>query len=155
MASNKKSFNYKQGGYTEGYVPGGERVIKTVEPDLVPVPVPVPVPTPGGSTKGGLTQVQKITPLNTTADGDLASNDSFLGQPLAGSHVMVDVNGLLVVPANGPAEQLTAACYFTDPTGSIVRVQGEFQIGDKLHWNGTMAGIELQTTDNINVIYQI
>lgn len=153
MASDKnKSHNYKQNRYTEGYVPGGERIVKEIAPDIVNS---YPIIYNQIIRAKGVNQVQKIALLNTNTDGDLASNDTFWRQPLAGSHVFIHVNGLIVTPANGASEVATSGCYFTDPFNTIVRTQGTFQVGDKLHWNGTVAGIELTDDDHADIIYQI
>ena len=97
--------------------------------------------------------VQNLTPNVTASDGDLLSNSSFTMAPMASSYIYITVNGVAVYAANGASEQAIKSFYVTDSTDTIVRPQGSFIIGDIFHWNGSVAGYEIDTTDRIKLIY--
>ena len=69
--------------------------------------------------------------------------------------VLVEVNGISINLANGQSNISTSACYFTDPSGVVVRGENEVNTGDILFWNGSIAGYELATDDEIKIIYAI
>lgn len=153
MASKKqKAFNYKQNRYTEGYVPAPERKVEVVNPDVV---ISNPIVVNETVTVKGINKVQILVPIATSANGDLFTSSTFELQPAAGSAAYITVNGRTTFPANGAAEVVNSAFYITDSTGTIIRTQGTYQVGDKFVWQGTVAGIEILADDEIKLIYEI
>lgn len=72
-----------------------------------------------------------------------------VGSPTPGGYVAVLVNGLFREVGDGVT---TKDCYFS-PDGTIIRAYGAVQTGDKLYWNGVIAGADLQTTDRVDFLY--
>jgi hypothetical protein len=93
----------------------------------------------------------KMTAKNTTNNGDLAVNTALLQQPIAGSGVEVYVNGVQINVGNSTAGD---ACFFS-PDGIYMRLPGNERKGDKLYWNGSAAGFDLDTNDVIDFKYII
>jgi hypothetical protein len=80
--------------------------------------------------------------------------------PFADSSVIVKVNGVEVNLGDGDN---TEDCYFTDPTDAgfntlgnvmVARPIADISAGDVLIWNPSAAGYQLDTTDDIDVIYE-
>jgi hypothetical protein len=46
-------------------------------------------------------------------------------------------------------------CYFSRDGGIIPLMYSEIQTGDQLYWNSNIAGFDLETTDTIDLNYQI
>ena len=88
-------------------------------------------------------------PNNTSADGDYAGI-TITYTPYADSNVQVTVNG---VGANLGDGVKTKDCYFSGDNGTTARAIADIEAGDQLHWNGSIAGYELETTDLIDIIY--
>jgi hypothetical protein len=141
-------------GYVEGYVDGGEREIKPFNPNNFPVEEIIIVPPSGGN--GGILYVQYVvTPLVTTANGDAITAETFSFQPLATSDMYITINGLSIFPANGITEVATSAFFITDQTGTIVRPKGTYQINDVFRWNGSVANYQIESDDEIKLIYEV
>lgn len=144
----------KNYGYVEGYVDGGERVVRPYDPNVQIIEEIIIVPPSSGS--GGLLYVQYITSLNNTSvDGDLITSETFSFTPVATGNIYITVNGVSIYPANGSAEASSSAFYITDQTGTIIRPKGTYQINDKFHWNGSIAQYEIEYDDSIKIIYQV
>lgn len=88
--------------------------------------------------------------LATTTDGDLASNSAISGIPLGA--IAVEVNGHGADVGDGAK---TSACYFSGDGGVTARAIDGVQNGDKLYWNGSYAAYELDSSDRIDVFYDI
>jgi len=143
----------KNYGYVEGYVDGGERVVRPYNPNVQVIEEIIIVPPSSG---GGLLYVQYVLNANnTSADGDLITSETFSFAPVATANIYITVNGVSIYPANGSTEAATSAFYITDQTGSIIRPKGTYQINDKFHWNGSVAQYELESDDQIKIIYQV
>lgn len=153
MASRKqKKFKYTQNGYVEGYVPAPERTVEVVSPDIV---ISNPIIVNQIVSVKGINKVQTLIPVPTFADGDIFTNSTFDLEPAAGSAVYVTINGRTTYPANGASELATTAFYITDSTGTIIRTQGTFQVGDRFRWQASIAGIEILSDDEIKLIYEV
>ena len=107
-----------------------------------------------GHTVGDLILKQeKISSLNvdmdaleTANDGDLGCNTSILVRPVNGSNLSVIVNTV----------EITNDSFFFSPDGGgTIRSLGTGKMGDKMYWNGTVAGYELETDDKITFKYLI
>jgi hypothetical protein len=84
----------------------------------------------------------------TNSANTLACNVPILGNIVGG--LRVSVNGIDVT--------VGVDCYFTDPTHTIIRNNGEEILGDFLHWkyvSTPISGYDLNITDNISFLYLI
>jgi hypothetical protein len=98
--------------------------------------------------------IQALDVSVTNNDGDYASTDGVSNQPLSGSFIIVTLNGVTMQLANNLSDLSFSACYFTGPNGAF-RQQGQVQVGDRLRWVGSAAGLELNLTDELLLIYEI
>lgn len=105
----------------------------------------------GGVTETGIETSDDLDwiPNNTTADGDYAGI-TITYTPYADSNVQVTVNG---VGANLGDGVKIKDCYFSGDSGITARAIADIEAGDQLHWNGSIAGFELEDTDLIDIIY--
>lgn len=87
----------------------------------------------------------------TINDGDLACENGILDIPVINSTVKVFVNG---VEVNVGGKTYPYDCYFSND-GVTVRNIGDERLGDKLYWNGSISGYELDETDLIDFMYLI
>lgn len=101
--------------------------------------------TVGAETSDDLNQ----TPNATTADGD-DTGVVITYTPFSDSNVQILVNGLNVNLGDGVKTQ---PCYFSVDGGTTARAIADVEGGDSLYWNGSIAGYELDGTDEIDVIY--
>lgn len=85
--------------------------------------------------------------LVTVGDGDLACSSPIGGRPM--SSVRVFVNG---VEVNVGAD---LDCFFSPDGGITKRAITEARYGDFLHWNGSVAGYQLDTIDSIDFTYLV
>lgn len=106
-------------------------------------------------TSGALAKQDRKWSASDTSpgDGSLASGSTVSVRPVGA--VRVFVNGVGVYVADGPSEQATSACYFTDPLNTVVRAVDGVEAGDSLRWNGSVAGFELGVNDRIMVLYEV
>lgn len=91
----------------------------------------------------------------TTSDGQLATNIPILGTPSAHGYVIITVNGIETLAANGEAQRTTYPCYFSGDGGATARASNAIVAGDFLYWNGSIAGLQLQVLDRINFNYDL
>ena len=104
-----------------------------------------------GSTDVGAETTDDLnqTPNVTTADGD-DSGIVITHTPFSDSNVQILVNGVNVNLGDGAKNQ---ACYFSVDGGTTARAIADIEGGDSLYWNGSIAGYELDGSDEIDVIY--
>jgi hypothetical protein len=95
---------------------------------------------------------KKLVALVTSSDGDPAFTGAISKTPLNGGYVQVFVNGKKVALANGPS--IPGDCYFSGDGGTTRRLIGAIVVGDTLHWVGSFAGYELETSDRIDLDYE-
>lgn len=88
----------------------------------------------------------------TVNDGDLAVDTAILDKPVSASFVKVFVNG---VEVNSGGKVYPYDCYFSNDGGVTARQLGDEKQGDKLYWNGSIAGYQLDTVDLIDFNYLI
>ena len=82
----------------------------------------------------------------TINDGDLACNTAILDMPFPDSDITVFVNGVEV--------NVDTSCYFANPLfPTVPKLIGTAESGDKLYWNGSVAGFQLQVTDKVTFLY--
>ena len=86
----------------------------------------------------------------TEADGD-STGIAITFTPFHDSIVTVKVNGVEINLGDGVK---TEAAYFSSDAGSTARSIANITAGDLLYWNGSIAGYELDATDDIDISYQ-
>lgn len=86
----------------------------------------------------------------TASDGDLATVITLTTTPINDGYVVVEVNGHSYVVGDGVK---TDDCYFSGDSGTTARNISDVIAGDTLHWNGTVAGFELDGIDRIDLHY--
>jgi hypothetical protein len=93
-----------------------------------------------------------ITAVVTTADGDAATagGDALASTPGGDGYVAVRINGIGVQVGDG---NKTKSCYFSADGGTTARAFSAIVAGDRLYWNGSIAGYQLDTSDTIDFIY--
>lgn len=111
------------------------------------------------STGGGaVTSIEGIgtevdldqTPIQTSGDGS-ATGIYITYTPWQDSIVQVRVNGIDVNLGNGSK---TKSCYFSHDGGINARLIKDIQAGDQLYWNASIAGYELDDSDDVDVMYE-
>lgn len=94
---------------------------------------------------------KELTAKATVADGDEATLSRITATPYGHGMVQVTVNGQ-VVNLTGAAG--TGDCWFCDPAFPLVaRTLATIAAGDRLNWNGSVAGYELSADDRISFWY--
>ncbi len=92
---------------------------------------------------------KNMTAEVTTTDGSEACATGITSTPI--NHSMVEVQ------VNGAAQNLTGTllgdCYFSADAGVTARALNAITAADKLFWNGSIAGFQLDATDKISLIY--
>ena len=71
--------------------------------------------------------------------------------PYSDSAVTIKVNGIAVNLGDGT---LSEACYFSSDGGTTPRLIADISAGDTLYWDGSIAGYELEATDDIDISYE-
>lgn len=148
-----KKHKYKNNEYVEGYVPGSE--YRKVREQIGDIIISNPIVTEHIIKAKGTNYIQRLTPIDTTGDGQPASLNLVDKAPIPNTNVIIALNGRVIVPADGPGEITTAAAWFESPDGSVVRAHRSVQVGDKLIWNGSCAGVEVLSTDELIIIYEV
>lgn len=88
-----------------------------------------------------------MTASATSADGQQACATGLASAPALASYVQVMINGVQYVVGNGVK---TKDCYFSGDAGSTARATNALQSGDKLYWNGSIAGFQLAADDAVD-----
>lgn len=91
---------------------------------------------------------QTATP--TVNDGD-STGATITHTPFSDGDVIVKVNGLEVNLGDGAKDE---ACYFSGDAGVTARTIAGIAAGDVLYWMGSIAGYQLDTSDDIDIVYQ-
>ena len=71
--------------------------------------------------------------------------------PYSDSAVTIKVNGIAVNLGDGT---LSEDCYFSSDGGTTPRLIADISAGDTLYWDGSIAGYELEATDDIDISYE-
>ena len=111
----------------------------------------------GGSanpfTDGILTYLDKSINILQNTDGDESNTGvKITHSPYYDSYVTVEINGISVELGNGTKN---ADAYFSGDGGLTAATIEDIRAGDELIWNGIVAGYELTTEDEINLIYEV
>jgi hypothetical protein len=89
-------------------------------------------------------------PSNTSADGD-TTGIQITYSPFSDGAVSITVNGLGANIGDGTKAE---ACYFSNDGGASAKSIANISAGDTLYWNGSIAEFELDSTDEIDIVYQ-
>ena len=104
----------------------------------------------GGVTEVGVPFKEDFTPSVTTADED-TTGIQITYTPFNDSDVLIRINGLQADFGNGAKDE---ACYFSADGGTTARAAADITAGDTLYWMGSVAGYELDGTDEIDLRYE-
>ena len=107
----------------------------------------------GGSSEAGVSVIEDhdMTPQATSGNG--SPTGCFITYtPFLDSMVEIKVNGIAVDLGSANNYQ-TKTCYFS-PDGFIVRDIQDIEAGDQLYWNTTEGGYDLDSSDDIDFVYQ-
>lgn len=91
-----------------------------------------------------------MTALITLSNGDPASNIPLLKTPLLKGAVSVFVDGIRASLGDGVK---TKVCYFSSDSGVTAKTLDTLESDDKLYWNGSIAGFQLDENDVIDIEY--
>jgi len=89
---------------------------------------------------------------NTVSDGALATASAITTKPANAGYVQVFVNGNKVELADGGVTP--GSCYFSNDGGATRRLIANIENGDTLHWVGSFASYQLETSDRIDFDYE-
>ena len=93
-----------------------------------------------------------MTPAVTSGNNSDTSL-SISGTPANDGYVGVSVNGVWYTVGDNVTTQ---DCYFsTDGTAGGVVAISAIQVGDKLVWNGTISGFNLDANDRVSFYYNV
>lgn len=88
---------------------------------------------------------------STTTSGNYSTTGIFITYtPFADSDVAVKINGIEVNLGGNKLKE----CYFSANGGTTAKAIANIEAGDQLIWNGTIAGFELDSLDDIDLAYQ-
>ena len=100
---------------------------------------------------GVLTYLDKeINPAPTAGDNS-PTGITLTYTPYQDSYVMVEINGISVELGDGVK---TRSAYFSSNNGLTAAAINSLRAGDELIWNGVIAGFDLESGDEINLIYE-
>lgn len=96
----------------------------------------------------------------TKDDKELIPNNTFGDFQLTGINITNTPIGYITVSVNGQIYTLgdgikTKSCYFSNDSGVTALYIDTITSGDSLYWNGSIAGINLDSTDRISLSYNI
>ena len=119
------------------------------------VPFLLMIESEGGGSNIAETGVSVRTDYNQTAsvtsnDGD-TTGATITYTPFSDSAVIVKINGLQTNLGDGAKDQ---ACYFSADGGVTAKSSIDIAAGDTLYWMGSLAGYQLDATDEIDLVYQ-
>ena len=100
----------------------------------------------GVSTRADYNQTASVT----SSDGD-TTGATITYTPFSDGAVIVKINGLQTNLGDGAKDQ---ACYFSADGGVTAKSSIDIAAGDTLYWMGSLAGYELDATDEIDLVYQ-
>lgn len=78
----------------------------------------------------------------------MASTQPVKEKPIGGISVIVNTTNFAV--GDG---QKNEACFFSSDNGLTAKFINHVEIGDKLYWNGSIAGFQLDSSDTIRLDY--
>ena len=93
--------------------------------------------------------IEEGNPIATTNDGD-STGLAIARTPAEDTKVLVRVNGLQVDVCDGVKNE---PCYFSNDGGTTAKTHDTISAGDTLHWIGSIAGYQLDGTDEIDIDY--
>lgn len=96
---------------------------------------------------------KNMTASVTTSDNDQATATTVATTPAGNSYVMVQVNGIQVQV--GDATKISVESYFSADAGVNAVAISAIATPNTYHWNGSIAGYELDATDVIDFNYDV
>jgi len=105
----------------------------------------------GGEVASPTTLDKDRNPSATSGDGS-STGLAITSTPAHDSYVVVQVNGLSYSVGDGTK---TKECYFSGDSGATARNIADIVAGDVLYWNGAIAGVELETSWEVDFFYVV
>ena len=103
-----------------------------------------------GEVETGVRFKEEFTP-NVTANDEDSTGGTITYTPFADSDVVVKVNGLSIDIGDGNKGE---ACYFSADGGTTPKAIADIEAGDTLYWMGSVAGYQLESSDEIDLLYE-
>ena len=103
----------------------------------------------GGVAETGIDIREVISCNNTSNDGDPVGG-SITYTPFSDGSVIIKVNGLAVSLSNDKSGPI----YFSADGGTNAKTIANITAGDSLYWNGSVAGYQLEASDDLDITYQ-
>lgn len=97
-----------------------------------------------------VTADKALNPTGAISTDDADTGLAIAQTPAAGSYVRVALNGIGVELGNGVK---TKDCYFTGDAGTTARAISAIVATDELYWNAVVSGVNLSTSDEIDLDY--
>lgn len=98
------------------------------------------------------TDDKNLNPTQSTLGDESATGITITNTPLNDSNVEVEVNGIAIDLGNGVKDR---DAYFSGDSGTTAKSIADIEAGDELYWNGNVVGFELDTSDSINLNYEV
>jgi hypothetical protein len=105
---------------------------------------------PSTTEVGVNTGLDKNLTSNATSGNGSSTGIQISFTPFADSDVTIKVNGVEVNLGNNKLSD----CYFSADGGVTAKPIADIEAGDELFWNGLIAQFELDSLDDIDVVYQ-
>jgi hypothetical protein len=132
-------------------------LVDSVEPaPILPGAIPPISDSGDGEPVGGDVQSRSnkhMQALVTTADGDLACAVTVQHRPSRDAFVCAAINGLLNSNI-GNGTRVGCDFYISGDGGATARAWDAIDVGDTIHWNGSVATYQLDTNDVIDLWYE-
>lgn len=93
---------------------------------------------------------KNMTASTTSSDGDSATATTVVAASANGSWYGLTVNGILV----NLTEDKLGDAYISGDSGTTAKTFATVAASDTIHWNGSIAGYELATTDRLSLLYE-
>jgi len=94
---------------------------------------------------------KNMTALVTSSDNDQGTATALVATPGGDSYVRAYVNGVAVQVGDGT--KVGVESYFSGDAGATARSISAIASGDTWHWNGSVSGFQLDTSDKIDFDY--
>ena len=98
----------------------------------------------------GVSYIDRSAGTETNADGQ-SSGMIITYTPFLDGVIDIRINGMSIEVSD---DVLESACYFSADGGTTRRLIADIEANDTLYWNGSIAGYELEASDDIEIRYQ-
>lgn len=133
-------------------------LVTETESITVTPPTTPPIGSGDGGTSGGtggiVSSLNKQMPcLVTTHDGDLATGIAVQAVPAPNAYISAVLSGWTVTNI-GNGSRIGCVFYFSNDDGASACPWSAIRIGTTIHFNGSVAGQQLDTSDVLDLIFE-